>query len=119
VVLGVILCSKLELFHHSLFLILLFLVSQILILFWGITSFPKGLDTARLVLRVFFIQNKMVWYGAVVLVAMKFHSDIFVLSAAGTLILLLLVALLLRCKKKLLIEMLSYLVVGSVVLSVL
>ena len=119
-ILSVVLYKYVEFFKHPLFLILLLLVSQILILYWDIKDFPKGLEKFQVVLRVFFIQNKLTWYTAIVFFVLNYPGcDTFMLSAVGTLILLLIIGLAMKCKKSYLLHMLSYLIIGSTFLYIL
>ena len=115
-VLSAILYNKTGIFTNRIFFIYSSLILIILLIYLEIKYLPDKLTHTKKMLRIFFLQNKIIWYGAVILTALS-HQNKYdsVLLAAATNIILLLIMLADKCEKSYLIQVAAYLVAGSTV----
>ena len=115
-VLLAILYNKTGIFHKQEILIYSGLVLIILLIYLEIKFLPDKLTHTKKMLRIFFLQNKIVWYGAVILTALAHQTKYdSVFLAVGTNIILLLIMLADKCEKSYLMQVAAYLVAGSAV----
>ena len=112
--LSAILYKTVEAFNHSLILIILLMVAPVLLILWEAKSFPKGMDKVKIIARIFFIFNKIIWYFAIVFAALNYPGkETIFYTGAITNIILLSVMFAVKCKKTYLALVASYLIAGS------